>query len=230
VGTYLSQGLAVILSLKYSSAAAPTADELNKLDHYFSLIHAGGFASKVYFTSHHEPYPELTGPAFVNNVYLPSAFVARKYGIKVGPILQAYPYVRDRARISDYVPSNVSTWDFLGIDVYPGSSVNCTASRCFYDSEGKFINPITTTISSFITYAVSRGKPYIVAEFAVPTSLQTEKGAAEWVEAFGSVDSMCEILSYWNGQDAATGVRCGLEENKGLLVPAYQKVFDMKNP
>jgi len=222
ISVYLLQKRHVIISLKFSDSGVPSASDLVAVEAYLSLIAKANYASQVFFTAHHEPYPELSGPDFVNKVYTPVAILCLKYKISVGPILQTYPYLRNETSLSDYIPSNLSTWDFLGIDHYPSSDPTSSKDNPFITNSGSTIDPLVS-ISSFTSYAKSRGKDFLVAEFGIVDTEQALPHASDWVKAFATVGNSSLGLSYFND------FGFGLQENNGLLVPDYQYVYDAKH-
>ena len=108
-----------------------------------------------------------------------------------------------------YWPGNDLT-DFLGIDTYPGDTTSGLAA-----------DPLAT-IAPLTSFAKTNGKPFGIAEFAVSATdaAANPVGAKTWIERFEQMGTSCHFTSWFNALDL------GLENNNGLLVPAYRAVYD----
>jgi len=201
----LQAGRHVVLSLKVPDATQTTFDACNALG---ADIAKHGFASAVWIVLWHEPFPELTASQYIAR-YRPLAPAIRRHGIACGVAFQTYPIWHKNLDYTTYWPGNDLT-DFLGIDTYPGDTTSGLAA-----------DPLAT-IAPLTSFAKTNGKPFGIAEFAVSATdaAANPVGAKTWIERFEQMGTSCHFTSWFNALDL------GLENNNGLLVPAYRAVYD----
>lgn len=209
----LQAGRHVLLSLKVPDASSATIDACDALA---ADIAAHGFAGSVWTILWHEPFPELTASGYIAR-YRPLAPAIRRHGVACGVCFHTYPIWHKGLDYTTYWPGNDLT-DFLAIDTYPGDAPN---------NQGLHADPLAT-ISPLTSFAKAQPKPFIVAELGVDATQAAADPAAAtaWIERFESLGSHCRAACYYNGVNPGQNTDFGLQNNSGLLVPAYQSLHD----
>jgi hypothetical protein len=202
-----TEGRQVVYSLKIPDSSTATYNACNALA---ADIVAKGYTSKIRIILWHEPYPELTASAFIAR-YTAIAPAIRSHGVPCGVCFHTYPIWHKGLDYTTYWPGNSIT-DFMGIDTYPGDDAA---------SQGVLADPLAT-IAPLTSFAKAQGKPFGIAEFGVNSTdaAANPSGSLAWIERFESLGSHCQFVIYYDDE----GI--GLELNNGLLVPAYQQLYD----
>jgi hypothetical protein len=206
--TYLrDQGRQVVYSLKVpdSSSQTMTACEALAAD-----IARSGYSDRIWIILWHEPYPELSATAYVAR-YRALAPSIRRHGVRCGVCFHTYPIWHKDLDYTTYWPGDDLT-DFLAIDTYPSDAPG---------GQGLSADPLAT-ISPLTSFAKGRGKTFGIAEYAIPAQEAAAQPttALAWIDKFQRLGGSCRFVTYWNGDPM------GLEQNDGLLVPAYQRLYD----
>jgi hypothetical protein len=201
------EGRHVVYSLKVPDSSSAT---YHACDSLAADIAAKGYAGRVWIVLWHEPYPEFTAAAYIAR-YRALAPAIRNHGVPCGVCFHTYPIWRKGLDYTTYWPGDDLT-DFMGIDTYPGDT-----------AQGLAADPLAT-ISPLTSYAKSHGKTFGVAEFAVPAAdaAADPADAAAWIGGFERLGGSCRFTMYWNGSNDPYG----LEYNNGMLIPAYQRLYD----
>jgi hypothetical protein len=199
----------VVYSLKVPDSSSATVDACGALA---ADIAAQGFTDKVWIILWHEPYPDLTAADFVAR-YRAVAPAIRGHGVRCGACFQVWPIWHQHLDYTTYWPGDDVT-DFLAIDTYPPDALD----------GGLTANPLAT-IAPLTSFAKAHDKPFGIAEFGVRKDLATgdPDNARAWIGRFEHLGPSCRFITYWNGGNA------GLDLNDGLLVPAYQHLYDHFN-
>jgi len=210
--TFYAAGKSVVYSIKADQSPDSQAVNIANLTALAKDITAKGFASKTWIALHHEPYPELTGAAF-QTMYATYAPAVRGAGVRCGVIYQSYPlYHGEPNYASDYTSGILAQVDFIGIDVYPGST------------PGGYGTDILSVISPFTKYAEQNGKRYQIDEVAVDSSLTgTAQQQAAWLGGLAKLDGNVEVVMYYEG---AAGSYANLKiENDPDAVTTWKTLY-----
>jgi len=210
--TYYAAGKSIVYSIKADQSPDSQAVNSANLTALAKDIVAKGYASKTWIALHHEPYPELTGPAF-QMMYATYAPAVRGAGVRCGVIYQSYPlYHGEPNYASDYTSGILAQVDFIGIDVYPGST------------PGGYGTDVLSVISPFTKYAEQNGKRYQVDEVAVDSTLTgSAQQQAAWLGGLAKLDGNVEVVMYYEG---AAGSYANLKiENDPDAVTTWKQVY-----
>ncbi len=196
----------VVYSLKVPDSSSATYAACNALA---ADIAAQGYTGKIWVILWHEPFPELSAADFIAR-YQAIAPAIRSHGVRCGVCFQVYPIWHKGLDYTTYWPGDAIT-DFLAIDTYPNDA----------PSGGLTADPLAT-IAPLTSFAKGRHKPFGIAEFGIRDTIAAADptNAVAWIGKFERLGPSCHFTTYWNGGNA------GLEHNDGLLVPAYQRLYD----